>query len=74
MNFHIYDLRMEQTTDDPALLQRRSIYRLLSLSATYVDDKLHAPKKEDKQGIEDRRRSKFGVNLLDENALYKQES
>lgn len=64
-NFHICDSRMEQKTGGMARFFHKWIDRLLLISATHVNDTLQACKTEDKQGIQDRLRSKVDANLLD---------
>lgn len=64
-NFHIHDLRKEQSTGDCALFFRREADKLVALSGTYVDDCLQAIDKSVKDEIQNQLERKFDVRLDD---------
>ena len=59
--FHLYDLRMQQTTGDFAIFFRRCANRLVALSGSYVDDILQAGSKETKATLRKQIKDTFHI-------------
>ena len=63
--FHLYDIRMQQTTGDFAIFFRRCANRVVALSGSYVDDILHAGSKETKATLRKQIKDKFDITSDD---------